>query len=44
MVSITLPLKDYINDLYALGKKFRKAGEILSLCPSALFCYNLKEG
>jgi len=37
MVSMVLPLKDYINDLYTLGKKFRKAGEILSLCPSVLF-------
>jgi hypothetical protein len=43
---MALLFKDYILKigLYTLGEKFRKAGEILPFCPSALFCYNLKEG
>jgi hypothetical protein len=43
---MALPLKDYILKigLYTLLEKFRKAGGFLSFCPSALFCYNLKEG
>jgi hypothetical protein len=48
---MALLFKDYILKiillkvgLYTLDEKFRKAGEILPFCPSALFCYNLKEG